>query len=46
MQRIEQNADVVGSDEQFFDGDPVNIHDLYSDDEMCEPSVICSLGIV
>lgn len=31
MERIEQNADVVGSDEQFFDGDPVNIHDLYSE---------------
>ncbi len=29
MQRIEQNADVVGSDEQFFDGDAVSIHDLY-----------------
>jgi superfamily II DNA or RNA helicase len=31
MQRIEQNADVVGSDERFFEGDPVNIHDLYSE---------------
>ena len=31
MQRIEQNADVVGSDEQFFDGDPVSLHDLYSE---------------
>jgi superfamily II DNA/RNA helicase len=31
MLRIEQNADVVGSDERFFDGDPINIHDLYSE---------------
>ncbi|MFI3189807.1 NgoFVII family restriction endonuclease [Crenothrix sp. D3] len=31
MQRIEQNADVVGSDERFFEGDPINIHDLYSE---------------
>lgn len=30
-ERIRQNADVVGSDETFFDGDPVNIHDLYSE---------------
>ena len=29
--RITQNAEVVGSDEVFFDGDPVNIHDLYSE---------------
>ena len=29
--RIEQNAEVVGSDEVFFDGDPVNIADLYSE---------------
>jgi superfamily II DNA or RNA helicase len=31
MQRIEQNADVMGSDERFFEGDPVSIHDLYSE---------------
>lgn len=31
MQRIEQNADVMGADERFFEGDPVNIHDLYSE---------------
>ncbi len=29
--RIGENAEVVGSDEVFFDGDPVNIHDLYSE---------------
>ena len=29
--RIKQNAEVVGSDEVFFDGDPVNIADLYSE---------------
>jgi superfamily II DNA or RNA helicase len=29
--RIRQNAEVVGSDEMFFDGDPVNISDLYSE---------------
>jgi superfamily II DNA or RNA helicase len=29
--RIKQNAEVVGSDEMFFDGDPVNISDLYSE---------------
>ncbi|MBE3084866.1 MAG: NgoFVII family restriction endonuclease, partial [Bacteroidetes bacterium] len=29
--RIRQNAEVVGSDETFFDGDPVNIHDLYNE---------------
>jgi len=28
--RIKENAEVVGSDEVFFDGDPVNIADLYS----------------
>ncbi len=27
--RIRENAEVVGSDETFFDGDPVNIQDLY-----------------
>lgn len=30
-QRIEQNAEVVGSDEVFFDGDPINIEDLYNE---------------
>jgi len=30
-ERIRQNAEVVGSDETFFDGDPVNIHDLYNE---------------
>jgi len=29
--RIKQNAEVVGSDEVFFDGDPVNVHDLYNE---------------
>ncbi len=29
--RIRQNAEVVGSDEVFFDGDPVNIADIYSE---------------
>lgn len=29
--RIKQNAEVVGSDEVFFDGDPINIADLYSE---------------
>ena len=29
--RIRQNAEVVGSDETFFDGDPVNIQDLYNE---------------
>ena len=29
--RISQNAEVVGSDEVFFDGDPINVHDLYSE---------------
>lgn len=29
--RISQNAEVVGSDETFFDGDPVNITDLYNE---------------
>jgi hypothetical protein len=29
--RIKQNAEVVGSDETFFDGDPVNITDLYNE---------------
>jgi len=30
-QRIEENANVVGSDETFFDGDPVNLFDLYNE---------------
>jgi len=29
--RIKENSEVVGSDETFFDGDPVNIHDLYNE---------------
>jgi len=29
--RIKQNAEVVGSDEVFFEGDPINIVDLYSE---------------
>ncbi len=29
--RIEENAQVVGSDETFFDGDPVNLADLYNE---------------
>src|SRR5690606_34217244 len=29
--RIRQNAEVVGSDETFFDGDPINIEDLYNE---------------
>jgi len=29
--RIHQNAEVVGSDETFFDGDPVKIHDFYNE---------------
>lgn len=29
--RIAENAEVVGSDEVFFDGDPINIADLYSE---------------
>jgi superfamily II DNA or RNA helicase len=29
--RIKENSEVVGSDETFFDGDPVNIHGLYSE---------------
>ncbi|MCP4399408.1 MAG: NgoFVII family restriction endonuclease [bacterium] len=28
-QRIRENAEVVGSDETFFEGDPVNLQDLY-----------------
>lgn len=29
--RIRQNAEVVGSDEVFFEGDPINIEDLYNE---------------
>ena len=29
--RIKENADVVGSDETFFDGDPVSLEDLYTE---------------
>lgn len=30
-ERIQQNAEVVGSDETFFEGDPINIADLYNE---------------
>jgi superfamily II DNA/RNA helicase len=30
-QRIKENAEAVGTDEIFFDGDPVNIRDLYNE---------------
>ncbi len=30
-QRIKENANVVGSDEIFFDGDPINLTDLYNE---------------
>jgi superfamily II DNA or RNA helicase len=30
-QRISENAEAVGADEIFFDGDPVNIRDLYNE---------------
>jgi len=30
-QRIRENAEAVGADEVFFDGDPVNIRDLYNE---------------
>lgn len=30
-QRIRENAETVGTDEVFFDGDPVNISDLYNE---------------
>jgi superfamily II DNA or RNA helicase len=30
-QRIKENASVVGSDETFFEGDPINIEDLYNE---------------
>jgi superfamily II DNA or RNA helicase len=29
--RISENAEVVGSDETFFEGDPINIEDLYNE---------------
>lgn len=29
--RINENAEVVGSDETFFEGDPINIQDLYNE---------------
>jgi hypothetical protein len=29
--RITENSEVVGSDETFFDGDPINIRDLYNE---------------
>ncbi len=30
-QRIRENAEAVGADEVFFDGDPINIQDLYNE---------------
>ncbi|SNT28582.1 Type III restriction enzyme, res subunit [Ekhidna lutea] len=30
-QRIRENAETVGSDEVFFDGDPINVADLYNE---------------
>ncbi|MCC5943440.1 MAG: NgoFVII family restriction endonuclease [Bernardetiaceae bacterium] len=30
-QRIKENAETVGSDEVFFEGDPINIADLYNE---------------
>lgn len=29
--RIEENAEIVGSDEIFFEGDPINVSDLYNE---------------
>lgn len=29
--RIEENAEAVGSDEVFFEGDPINLEDLYNE---------------
>jgi hypothetical protein len=29
--RIEENAEVVGADEVFFEGDPINLEDLYNE---------------
>jgi len=31
QKRIRENAETVGSDEVFFDGDPINIMDLYNE---------------
>jgi superfamily II DNA or RNA helicase len=31
QQRIKENSEAIGSDEVFFDGDPVNIKDLYNE---------------
>ena len=31
QRRIRENAETIGSDEVFFDGDPVNIRDLYNE---------------
>jgi superfamily II DNA or RNA helicase len=31
QKRIKENAETVGSDEVFFDGDPVNLKDLYNE---------------
>jgi hypothetical protein len=31
QQRIKENAETVGSDEVFFDGDPINVEDLYNE---------------
>jgi hypothetical protein len=31
LKKIKENAEVVGSDEIFFDGDPINIQDLYNE---------------
>ena len=31
QRRIRENAETVGSDEVFFDGDPVNLRDLYNE---------------
>jgi superfamily II DNA or RNA helicase len=31
QKRIKENAETVGSDEIFFDGDPININDLYNE---------------
>jgi superfamily II DNA or RNA helicase len=29
--RMEENAEIAGSDETFFEGDPINLHDLFSE---------------
>lgn len=31
QQRIKENAETIGSDEVFFEGDPINIKDLYNE---------------